>query len=124
MKEDEKINKKDPVIISIVPAFFASACCMFYPLLLMMGFYVSEVIFVENKWEIRLFGIFLLLIFLIFYFRNKGIKSILDFNRHKKQILLMTVYSVFSFIVFYFILIYFVSGFICDGLNIGTCAAV
>lgn len=116
-----KPTPKKAIQISIVPAFFASACCMTYPILIMLGFYVSESFFIENKWEIRTLGLLILLVSLCVYFWTSGIRSFTALKQNISEIFVMTLYTALAFALAYYALIYYFSPILCSSLNLNSC---
>ncbi len=107
--------------ISIMPAFFASACCITYPVLVMLGFYISESFFIENKWNIRIGGFFLLLVCLFFYFRSNGVRTISELKTNSSEVVFMTIYTILAFILAYYALTYYFSPILCSSLKLNSC---
>ncbi len=106
---------KDVLKITWIPVLFASMCCL-SPLLLFV-FWLWSLSFVSSladtfywdyKWYFRWFGLSLLALSLVIYFRSKWICSLDKIKREKNKIINTILLSVFVWVIWYIFFLYVV----------------
>jgi len=107
---------KEVLKIIRLPVVFASLCCLTPIVLVLLG--LSGVIFASSlsdtlygsyKWAFRAFGLGLLGISLLIYFRSKGICTLDQAKRQKRKIintaLVVLLVAVVGYIVFLYVIV-------------------
>ncbi|PIE85490.1 hypothetical protein CSA08_01890 [Candidatus Gracilibacteria bacterium] len=110
---------KEILKLTGLPVLFASMCCLSPIIILLFGFgsisfatSLTDTLYGEYKWLFRLFGLFLLGISLIFYFRSKGICTLDKAKREKKRIINTILVTLFVGIAGYMFFLYVVVHYI------------
>jgi ABC-type multidrug transport system fused ATPase/permease subunit len=110
---------KDILKISFIPIIVASLCCLSPLIIFLLGLStvtfassLADFFYGEWKWGFRLFGLFLLIITLVFYFRKKGICSLNKIKRNKNKIINTILISIFIFVIGYIFFLYYVVHYI------------
>ena len=114
MKEDVKKYAK----LTSIPVVFASLCCLSPLLLFVFGLAslsfaasLTDVFYGTYKWVFRGFGLLLLGITLVLYFRKKGICTIDKVKRHRNQIintvLISLIIGIIGYIVFLYVIVHY-----------------
>ena len=112
------VNWKDLFKFTSIPVLFASLCCLAPIILVLFGLStvafaasLSETFYGSYKWAFRGVGLLFLALSLFIYFRKKGICTIDQAKKQRKQIintiLLAFIFSVIGYIFWlYFIVEY------------------
>ena len=112
------VNWKDLFKLTSIPVLFASLCCLAPIILVLFGLStvafaasLSETFYGSYKWAFRGVGLLFLALSLFIYFRKKGICTIDQAKKQRKQIintiLLAFIFSVIGYIFWlYFIVEY------------------
>jgi hypothetical protein len=104
-----------------VPVVFASLCCLTPIVLVLLGLSgvafaasLSDTLYYDYGWALRIAGLLLLAGSLFFYFRRKGICTLDDVKRRRKQvintILLVLVIAIVAYLIFLYVILGYVGG--------------
>lgn len=117
MKFSDKF--KEVFKITRIPVLFASMCCLSPLLLVVFGLAsvsfaagLADLFYGTYKWAFRGFGLFLLVIFLILYFRKKGICTFDKVKRERNKIINMILLTLIVAILLYMFFLYVVVHYI------------
>lgn len=108
-----EMNWKDLLKITGIPVLFASLCCVAPIILVLFGLStvsfaasLSNVFYGTYKWVFRIAGLFLLTVSLFIYFRSKGICTINQVKRKRKQIINTILIALAVAVIGYIIWLY------------------
>jgi hypothetical protein len=111
-----KVGKfKDIFKITGIPVLFASLCCLSPIILLLLGFgtvawaaSLTDILYGQNKWWFRAFGLLLLTISLVIYFRKQKICTFDDVKKHRTKVINIVILSLIGAVIFYIVWLYVV----------------
>jgi len=110
---------KDLLKITGLPVIFASLCCLSPLILVLLGLStvsfassLSDTLYGEYKWVFRAVGLILIIATTVIYLRRKkGICTIDDVKRHRREvintILLVLVTGVIGYVFFLYVVVHF-----------------
>ncbi|MFK7780327.1 MAG: hypothetical protein QM490_04195 [Candidatus Gracilibacteria bacterium] len=109
--------------ITGLPVLFASLCCVSPIILLLFGLgsltFVSslaDTLYGDFKWYFRLFGLFLLAISLIIYFRKKGICTLDQVKKERTKIintiLIALIAGILGYMFFLYVIVHYIGVFL------------
>ena len=110
-----KMRIKEIFKIISVPVLGASLCCLSPLLLFVFGFgslalatSLSDIFYGQWKWAFRVFGLLLLMIFLIIHFKKQNICSLDQAKRNKNKVINTVLIALFGGILGYIFFLYIV----------------
>lgn len=109
---------KEIIKVTGVPVLFASMCCLSPLLLVVFGLGsvsfaagLADTFYGEYKWAFRGVGLFFLAIFLLLYFRKKGICTLDAAKRNRNKIintvLISIIVAVLSYIFWLYVVVHY-----------------
>lgn len=110
-----KINFKELFKLTGIPVFFASMCCLAPLVLFLFGLTtlsfaasLSDLLYGSYKWYFRGFGLILLTITLIVYFRRNKICTLDQVKRNRNKVINIILMSLIFAILLYIFWLYVV----------------
>ena len=101
------------VKLTAFPATVASLCCLSPIILLSLGIVsvstaseLADVLYGEYRWAFRGAGLAALIVFVVSYFRKKGICTLDDAGRRKNEVVNVLLLSFFTAVVLYIVFLY------------------
>lgn len=110
--------------LSILPAILASSCCLTLPALTLLGISFSENFFYEYRWLLRMLGVFVLGISLVWYFYKQGITNRKIFLSKKNLIIIITVQTALFATGFYILFLYVIVPVLCKAAELNSCIVI
>jgi amino acid transporter len=110
-----RMKKKEILKIVSLPVLVASLCCLSPIILVLFG--VSTVAFATSltdtlygtyKWAFRSIGLLALMLSLVMYFRQKGVCTIDQAKKRKKEVINIILLSIIAGIIGYIVWLYVV----------------
>lgn len=112
------VSIKELFKITGIPVLFASLCCLSPIILLLFGIgtvsyaaSLTDLLYGQYKWWFRAFGLFLLAISLIIYFRKKKICTIDQVKKRKNEVintvLVVFISAVVAYVVWLYIIVHY-----------------
>ena len=118
-------NIKEILKITWLPVVFASMCCLSPIIIFAFWFWsltfvssLADTLYWDYKWYFRLFGLFLLSISLIFYFRKKWICTLDQVKRKRNKIINTVLVSLIAWILWYMFFLYVIVHYVWVFLDI------
>ena|SRR3989344_1904914 len=113
------MTPKDIIKITGLPVFVASLCC-FTPLIFVLfglssvafASSLADILYGQYKWMFRTVGFILLAVSLFIYFRKRGICTIDQAQKNRRQIINTILIAIIVFILGYMIWLYVVVEYI------------
>ena len=128
MKKDTQTplpDLKELLKLSGIPVLFASMCCLSPLLLFVFGVAtlttassLTDLFYGQYVWWFRGLGLFLFSIFMVLYFRKKGICTLDQAKRKRNQILNTTLLTLLIAVLLYLFFLYVVVHYAGVWLNI------
>ena len=114
-----EMNWRDLFKITGIPVLFASLCCLVPIILVLLGLStvafaasLTNVLYGQYKWAFRALGLFLLAISLFIYFRKRGICTIDQVKKKKRQIintiLIVLIVAVIAYIIWLYVIVEYI----------------
>ena len=107
------VKLKEILKITSLPVLFASLCCLSPIVLLLFGFgtvgylaSLTDILYGQYKWLFRSFGLILLAISLIMYFRKKKICTVDQVKKRRNEIINTALIVLISAVLFYIVWLY------------------
>jgi hypothetical protein len=107
------VKLKEILKITSLPVLFASLCCLSPIVLLLFGFgtvgylaSLTDILYGQYKWLFRSFGLILLAISLIMYFRKKKICTVDQVKKRRNEIINTVLIVLISAVLFYIVWLY------------------
>ncbi len=108
-----------------IPIIFASLCCLSPIILVLLGLStvsfagsLADTLYGEYRWIFRMFGLILLLISLLFYFRKKGICTLDQAKRRHNEFINTMLVTIIAGIIGYAFFLYVIVEYIGKWLRI------
>jgi len=115
---------KELIKVTGLPAVIASLCCLSPLVLVLFGLStvafassLSDVLYGQYKWIFRAVGLFFLLISLgIYFWKERGICSIDEVKKHRREIinktLLFIIVGILAYIFFLYVIVHYAGVFL------------
>ncbi len=112
------VSIKELFKITGIPVLFASLCCLSPIILLLLGVgtvsyatSLSDLLYGQYKWGFRAFGLFLLAISLVIYFRKKKICTLDQVKKRRNEVintvLIVLISAVVAYIVWLYVIVHY-----------------
>jgi hypothetical protein len=115
---DETPRWKELLKLTGIPVVVASLCCLSPVIIVLLGLgttafaaSLADTLYGDYKWVFRGVGLVALIVALVVYFRNKGICTLDQAKKHRREIINKTLLVLFVGVVGYIVFLYVVVEF-------------